>query len=786
MRRHIGTSVPTTESVRHVQGRGTYVDDVDLPDALHAHVLRSPLAHARIAALDAGPARSSAGVAAVFTAADLGPLAAPMPMLFDDPAIAHPRSHVALATDIVRYVGEPVAFVVAASRAEAEDAAEAIRVDYEALGVAADLDAAIAEGAPRVHEDVPGNLAGTVRFTAGDVDAAFDRADRIVRLRVRMDRGAASPLETRGVVVAPSPVGDGLTIWASTQRPVKLRDALAGVLGLAADRIRVLATDVGGGFGAKGMFLYPEEVLVAHAARELHRPVKWIEDRIEHFLATSQLREQHHDLELAVDPDGVVLALRDHFLHDGGAYTPYGLSVPLYTAVTLPGPYRIDAVDITYHVAYTNRTPTCPYRGSGGPFATFAIERSMDRVAAELGIDRLDVRRRNLVQPSPEPYHAALPFADGRPIVHDGTAYEILLDTAVTALDGGDPPPEPERPVGRLRRGRAVVMYAEATGLRSFEGARVRVEASGGVVVAVGTSAQGQGHETMLAQVCADSLGVPLDSVTVIQGDTAAFGWGRGTYGSKVAVVVGNAVAQAAAEVRRLALEAVAVETGADEDELDVRDGVVWTRAGTRAASLGELASRLRYAAGGPQPPASAPGLDATAWFAPERASVAGGAHGVEVEVDVDTGLTRVVRYVVAADAGIAINPAIVTGQVRGGVAQGLGGALLEGLVWSADAELANGTLQGYRLPRTHDLPAVAVTHLATPSKTNELGVKGTGEAGVFACSAAIAAAIEDALDCATTDPIVASPMTPDGIRRRALDVDPGRSADSQLAAATA
>jgi CO/xanthine dehydrogenase Mo-binding subunit len=768
----VGTSVAPLEASRLVRGEGRFVDDIELPGLLHGHFVRSPHPHARIQALETSAARSAPGVAAIYVRDDLGPLGAPVPMLFDDPGIARARSHVPLADGVVRYVGEPIAFIVAASRAAAEDAAELLRVEYQVRAAVGDVSGALATGAPLVHDDVPGNVAGTRSFARGDASEAMSKATHRLRFEVRMDRGASVPMETRGVTAAPEVGGGGIRVWASTQRPVKLRDGLADMLGLRPDQVRVLATDVGGGFGPKGMYLYPEEIVVTWASIQLGKPVRWIEDRLEHFGATSQLREQVHSVEVGVEDDGTVVALRDHFVHDGGAYVPYGLSVPMYTAVTLAGPYRIPAVEATYDVVYTNRTPTCPYRGSGGPYATFVVERCMDRVGAELGVDRLEVRRRNLIREDEMPFDSGIAFADGRPSIHDGTPYRVLLDQVAAAMDTLDGAASRVSAAGprhsRRLLGRAIALYTEATGVRSFEGARVSVSASGAVTISVGTSSQGQGHETTLAQICADSLGVGIDAVTVVQGDTGAFGWGRGTYGSKVAVVVGNAVAMAAAAVRDRALAEVATASGSDVDELTIVGGEVQSRSGTTLASLGEVAARSRYAAGGPMAPASSPGLDATSFYSPERSSIAGGAHGVELEVDPDTGTTTIQRYVVASDSGVVINPEIVDGQLRGAVAQGIGGALLEELAWSDPGVLANGNMMEYLIPRIGDVPDIELIHVDTPSVTNPLGAKGAGEAGIFGVSAAIVAALEDALACESSDPIMVSPVSPTMIRQRA------------------
>ncbi len=742
----LGAPLPRLEDARLLRGAGSFVDDLHPPSLLHAAVLRSPHAHARITRLDVSAAREARGVHLVLTAADLGTLAAPLPMVLPHPAITAPRTHVALAAGLVRYVGEPIAFVVAESRYLAEDACDLVDVDYEPLDAVADLQNAVEPGAPLVHPDLGTNVAATVRMQVGDPDRAFAEAEHVFAERFEIDRGASAPMETRGVLAVWDEL-TGLSMWVSTQGPVSLRNGLARLFDLPLARIRVVAPDVGGGFGPKMMIYYPEEILVPLAAMRLKRPVKWIEDRLEHMVATNHERDQVHEAEIAVREDGRILGLRDRFLYDTGAYIPYGLNVPNVTAVTLPGPYRVPNYAVEYSAVYTHRTMVSPYRGAGRPQAVFVTERLLDRVARELGLDRAEVRRRNLIGPSELPYDVGLLYQDGAPLRYDSGDFPELLRRALGALDWDRRVKEREadRAHGRLL-GLGLACYVEGTGYRSYEGARVVVEPTGRIVVLTGSGSQGQGHATALAQVVAAELSVQPNEVSVIAGDTAQFGWGLGTWASRTAVVAASAAQGAARAVRHKALEQAAARLEVAPGDLELRDGAVQVRGlAQRRLTLADLAgsvglSRTGLASEG------APGLDATQFFSPEQATFASGVHAVVVEVDTLTCLVRILDYVVAHDCGRVINPLIVDGQVHGGVAQGIGGSLYEKLQYGPDGQLLTRSFLDYLLPTAGDVPEIHLEHLETPSPTNPLGVKGVGEAGAIPVPAVIASAVEDAL----------------------------------------
>jgi carbon-monoxide dehydrogenase large subunit len=765
--RSVGARIPRREDPALLCGRGRFVDDVRLPGCAHGAVLRSPHPHARIERLDASRARAAPGVLDVITHADLGALGGPLPRLIPHPALVYHKTPQPLASTVVRHVGEPVAFVVAESRYAAEDALEAIEVAYRPLPAAADLEAAAAPDAPRVHEDMPDNVCAHYTQRVGDVEAALARAPHRYRARLSLDRGAASPMETRGVAAWWNARTEQLEIWDSTQAPIPIRNGLAAMFGLSQQQVRVVAPDVGGGFGPKVMMFYPEEILVPFAARRLDRPVKWIEDRREHFVATNQERRQIHDAEIALDGGGRILAVRTVFLYDAGAYCSYGLIVPIVAGTTLPGPYRIPHYHCEFRAVFTNTTMVSPYRGAGRPHGVFVMERLLDRAAQELGIDRVEIRRRNLIQPHEFPYDVGLLYQDNAPVQYDSGNYPRCLARAADALDyaGWPAAQAAHRAAGRYR-GLGIACYVEGTGIGPYEGCRVTVEPSGRVFVATGVGTQGQGHPTVFAQLAADALGVAPDAVTVRTGDTAHFGWGTGTFASRAAVVAGTAVALAADAVRAKARLVAAALLEARPEEIELQDGKVFVRGvPARAVPLGEVAAAanpLRFAM-----PAEweGPGLEATRYFTPPRATFSNGVHACVVEVDPETGMLCVLRYVVVHDCGRVLNPLILEGQIHGGVAQGLGGAFWERLAYDSEGQPLATTFMDYLLPTAAEMPPLAVEHEETPSPLNPLGVKGAGEAGVIPVAAAVAQAVEDALRPFGVR-ITEMPLSPDRLRQ--------------------
>ncbi len=764
--RWFGAPVKRNEDPRLLTGQGVFVDDIQLPGMLHAAVLRSPHAHARILRVDVRRALEHPDVVLVLTHRDLPPgLREPLPKLIPHPDLRHHKTQYALALDKVRHVGEPVAFVVATSRYAAEDALELIEVDYEPLPAVVDLEEAAAGRPALVHEDIGTNVAAHSVQRVGDYEAARARADLVLARRFVVDRGCASPMETRGVVASWDARTRQLTVWDSTQAPIPIRNGLASLFGLAQKDVRVIAPDVGGGFGPKIMMFYPEEVLVPLAAMRLGRPVKWIEDRREHFLATNHERTQIHDAEIALDREGHILGVRTVFLHDAGAYIPYGLIVPIVAECTLPGPYRIPNYHAEFRAVFTNKTIVSPYRGAGRPHGVFVMERLLDLAARQLGLDRAEIRRRNFIQPDQFPYSVGLIYQDNAPLVYDSGNYPAALERALEAVGYDRWPEEKARYRAEGRRvGLGFACYVEGSGIGPYEGCRVTVEPSGKVYVATGVGTQGQGHYTSLAQVVADALGVDVRDVHVVTGDTAAFGWGTGTFASRAAVVAGSAVYLAAHAVRQKALQVAASLLEASPEDLEVSEGQVRVRgAPGRAVTLAEVARAANPLRGVIPAEWEGPGLEATRYFAPPRGTFSHGVHAALVEVDPETATIRFLKYVVVHDCGVVLNPLILDGQIHGGVAQGIGGSFFERLVYDSQGQLLSGSFLDFQIPTAMEIPEIEVHHQETPSPLNPLGAKGAGEGGVIPVPAVLAQALEDALDDLDLE-ITQMPLHPDAL----------------------
>jgi carbon-monoxide dehydrogenase large subunit len=751
--RQFGQPIKRNEDARLLTGRAQFVDDVRLPGMLHAAFVRSPHAHARIVSIDTAAARQRAGVVAVYTAADLGDFWKPGPMVVPPPPIEgsvfNQRTQGPLARGKVRHAGEPVAMVVAESRYIAEDAVAEVAVEWDPLPVAAHLEQAAAPGAARVHDDLPDNVAARVRQTKGDYASAVKRAYRVIKRRFVYDHGCAMPIETRGVVAQWDASGERLTVWDTTQAPIAVRNGLAAALGLSERQVRVIAPFIGGGFGPKIMLFYPDELMVPWAALRLGRPVKWIEDRAEHFFSTTHERDQVHEAELAVDRDGRIIGVKDVFLHDTGAYDPYGLTIPINSQCTLLGPYVIPHYDSTFTAIFTNKPIVTPYRGAGRQHGVFVIERLLDCAARELGIDRSDIRRRNFIPPDAFPYDNELVYQDFTRLSYDSGNYAPMLDKALEMIGYERFVREEQAKLRAQGRhvGVGVVCYVEGTGIGPYEGAKIQVQTNGRVSLLTGIGTQGQGHFTTFAQIAAEQLGVDVSDVEVITGDTGEFYWGAGTFASRGAVVAGNAVNEAALVVRRKILRLAAEHFECAEGDLELAGGKV-SIAGVpgRSITLGELAERANPMRGAVAP-GTEPGLEATSYFGPESGATAAGVHAMLVEVDPGTMIPSILRYVVVHDCGTVINPLIVEGQVHGGVAQGIGNAFYEHLVFDGEGQILNATLADFLLPSALEVPRMALAHTVTPSPLNPLGIKGVGEAGAIPGGALFAQALEDALD---------------------------------------
>ena len=739
----VGASPKRKEDARLVTGRGRYLDDLRLPGLLHLAIVRSPHAHADVTRIDTRAARAVDGVVAVLTRAELPALAGSIPALVPEPkrrAYAHP----VLAADRVRHVGEAVAVVVATDAYRAVDGAAAVEVTYAPLAAA--TSAATAAGGPIVQPGWPDNLFATTESSVGDVGRGFAEAQIVERLRLAYPRVSGTPIEPRGVVAQPEAAGDGVTVWTSTQVPFGVRAAVAGVLAIPEERVRVLAPEIGGGFGVKG-HVYPEDVLIPAVARHLRRPVKWVETRTEHLLTAAGDRDQEHDARIGITRDGTITAIETRFTRDHGAFPTLGEAITLNTINHLPGPYRVPTYRATADNVLTHKTFLAAYRGAGRPEAAFVLDRLLDRAARASGLDPVELRRRNLIRPGEMPYASGLSYRDGVPISYDAADYVTAFDRMIERLDYRAWRKEQEARRGTTRPiGIGVSAYVEGTGLGPFEGADVRIDPNGTVFVYLGVSQQGQGHETVFAQLCAERLGVSIDDVVVAGGDTQLVGYGMGTIASRVAAVAGPAVAQAAVEVadktRRVAAELF--ECAAEDVVLrgghaEVR-GAPDRRLPFSRLARAALRSRASATAGG------APGLSACAFFYPGSVTWAFGGQAVVVEVDVETGAVTLLRCVAVHDCGRPINPMIVEGQLHGGIAQGIGSALYEELVYDETGQLLTATFMDYCPPRADQIPALDVMSLDYPSTVNPLGIKGVGESGIIAGAAAIGNAVEDAL----------------------------------------
>jgi carbon-monoxide dehydrogenase large subunit len=787
----IGARLPRKEDPRLLRGLGRFGDDFTAPGQLWARMVRSPVAHGRIRSVDTTRAAQAGGVAAAVTAASLpAALAIPVRLKVQDIDLNDFLQPI-LATGVVRYVGEPLAVVLAEDPYAAEDAAELVDVDIEEEPAVLDAAAAAQPGAPGLFP--AGNVAADFTLGYGDVEAAFARAAHVTSIDVEIGRHSGVPLEPRTLLADVDPRTGALSIFGMTKVPVFNRDVLAALLGIDETLIHVHAVDAGGGFGVRGEF-YPEDFLVPWLARTLRRPVKWVEDRAEHLVAVNHSRQQQHRIEAAFDADGLITGLRDDVTHDNGAYCrTHGIIVPELTVAMLPGPYRVPAYRGRVRVVLTNKTPCGTYRAPGRFEGTTAREQLLDVAASQLGLDRVELRRRNLLGPAELP--CARPMSTlGTDVVLDAGDYPALLDAAVAEAQRLGYPAEVERgrQAGR-RRGLGLAAFLEKSGLGPQETADVTVSGTGAVHVYSGGTSLGQGIETVLAQIAADALGVDPAVVNVINGDTNLQPFGGGSWASRSTVVAGSAVHAAAAAVRSRAAQIAARMLEAAEADLapgslapgslagggspDGRspDGDLAGDSGgfhvrgdpAAAVTLAEIARATaptsRYLL-----PGEAAGLSARRRFDVSHMTYPYGVHVAVVEADPDTGRVQVLRYLVAYEVGRAINPMLVEGQLRGGAAQGIGGALLEEFCYDEAGQPQSATFMDYRMPTAAEVPAIDVLVAQdAPAPGNPLGVKGAGEGGVSAAGAAVASAVRDALGLPGT--VGRLPLTPSRVRALAL-----------------
>jgi aerobic carbon-monoxide dehydrogenase large subunit len=770
----VGRRIGRLEDRRLLRGLGHFVDDVDHVGQLWMRVLRAPLAHARIVNLRTDTALALPGVETVLTGDDLA-WSRPIPVRtltehrlddFLQPVLARVR---------VRYVGEPVAVVLAEDAYLAEDAAELIEVEYEELPLALDPRGAIEANAPQLR-DGSGNEAATLHMGYGDVEEAFRKAEWVVRSEVKIGRHSAVPLETRGLVAEYDAGSDHLTIWGATKVPHFNRRVLSQMLGMPLNRISMKKSDAGGGFGVRGEF-YPEDFLVPYLARELGRPVKWVEDRAEHLVATNHSREQVHRLEAAFDDEHRLLGLRDEVWHDNGAYIrTHGVIVADLTLAMLPGPYRIPAYEGTAHVAMTNKTPCGTYRGPGRYEATFAREHLLDVAAAELSVDRLELRRINLLDSSEIPHTREMSTL-GTDVVLDAGDYEGLLEKALrhSGFEDWEKETQGLREQGRLV-GTGIGYFLEKSGLGPYEEAAVEVDPTGSVRVLTGGASLGQGIETVLAQIAADQLSVPPEEIEVVHTDTDLLPDGVGSWASRSTVVGGSAVMLAAKATAEKALRVAAEMLEASSADLRLESGQVRVAGSPgKSLSLGEIAAACE-----PQSSAAideSPGLSARRTFTVDHMTYPYGVHLAQVEIDPETGGVEIGRYFIAYEVGRAVNPTLVEGQLIGGAAQGIGGALFEEFRYDDSGQPLAATFIDYLEPTAAEVPRVETLICEdAPSPDNPLGLKGAGEGGAVGCGAAITSAIEDALGMPGA--ISALPVSPGHIRalvRRRSEADSSR-----------
>ena len=748
--RYTGARVQRLEDERLLIGQGCFVDDIAREGMLHVAFVRSEHAHANIKDIGTAEALALDGIHGVFTHQDFAGLCdlKRMNQLYPAPAIEQDITQYPIAGKEVCYVGEIVAVVVADNRAIAEDAIETIIVEYETLPAIVDCRQALDPDAPMAHGSSPNNLVGELRTAYGEIDDAFDGAEHVFTRSFLQHRGGCHAMECRGVVAEYETTSNTFAVWSSTQCPYLVRRSLADYIGEAEERIRVIAPDVGGGFGPKAGF-YPEEIIVPLLARSLNCPVKWIEDRHEHFVATTTQRDQHWDVEVACDANGVIRGIRGNVTHENGAYVPYGFLLPFTSLSPLPGPYAVPAVDVSLKIVFTNTTPNTPVRGAGRPYGIYAVERLIETISRNLKIDPAEVRRRNYVREEQMPYETGALLRDGSPVKYDSGNYQSCLEKALALADYTSFKKRKSEAKDEDRYiGIGIASYIEDTGLGPYEGTTVRVQPNGQILVRSGSASQGQGHHTFIAQIVAERLEVRMEDIVFESGDTGKFPHGVGTIGSRIAANVGPSAHDAANTVREKAIRLASDELEASEKDLEISNGNVHVK-GVQdlSISLGNIARILSPMAGGKLPSGFLPSLEATSYAGSTGSPIANGTNVAEVEVDILTGNVKLLKYSVAHDCGTMINPNIVEGQIIGGVVHGIGNALFERMIYSEAGQPLTNTYADYLLPLATEMPNIEIVHEESPSPLNGLGIKGAGEGGTIPATAAVIAAVENALE---------------------------------------
>lgn len=744
----IGASMPRVEDDALLRGKGRFLDDIHLPNALHVAVLRSEQAHALVTRLDVAQARALPGVHAILTMADLLAVTGQerMPLGASPSKATGPITPYILSNTEVAFVGEAMALAVADTRAIAEDALALIDVAYEPLPVLSDIRRAVADASVTVRREASTNVLNRLKVAYGDATSAFAAAAHVFKEDIWQHRGCAHPMETRGVVAECRPDG-GLNVWSSTQMPNDLLTTIVEATGLPEDQVRVITPDVGGGFGPK-YCIYPEEIAIAAAALHLRRSLKWAEDRREHAMSAVQERDQFWSLEIAVNAEGLIQGIRGSLIHDQGAYALKAVNLPYNSATAVPGPYIVPHYDVDVIIGFSNKVPASSVRGAGYPQAAFAMERLMDRVARELDIDRAEIRRRNLIPPEKMPYSKPLKARSGAAITYDSGDYIATHEQILRESGWRD---FPERQANARREGRYIGIglahAVKGTGRGPFETGIVRVNPSGKISIYTGAAAMGQGLATALAQICAQQLGVDATAIQVTSGDTARSPLGLGGFASRQLVTAGSSVLLSAQAVAAKAKKLASHMLEAAESDLELADGKVRViGAPDLAVTLAELARVLKGAPGYAFPPGVDPALEADVKWQTEPLTYANTSHVAEVEVDPATAQVKILRYTALQDCGVRVNPMIVDGQIRGGIVHGIGNALFEEMIYNAEGQPLTVTFADYLLPSATEIPELITLYRETPSPINPLGAKGVGEVGTIPVAAAIISAVEDAL----------------------------------------
>ena len=743
-----GKDIKRLEDPVLLRGEAHFADDICLPEMAHACFVRSPFAHALVKGINSSAAEEIEGVIAVVTLADLRPqlLSELLVVGLPSPSYRQHSDRPVLAFEEVSYVGEPVAVVVARSRHIAEDAAAIVDVDYEALPAISDCKKALEDGSPTARAGAPHNLMAEFLQEYGDVDAAFSNSPHVFKESLLVHRGGSHSIECRGCVARYEDITDELTLWTSHQMPHSLMRTFVEITGLDENKVRIVTPHVGGGFGPK-LVVYQEDVSLLLASKLLKLPIKWIEDRREHFTNTTQERDQYWDVEIAVDEEGLIQGVRGGVIHDHGAYTARGVNLPYNAAETIPLAYEIKNFKMAVRVALTNKVPVTPVRGAGHPQGVFVMERLLDRAARELNIDRAEIRRRNLIPGDQMPYEKPLKTRGGMPVLLDSGNYPKCQAIAEEAADWAG---FPARQKAALANGRYLGIglsnFVKGTGRGPFEQVTVRIGPSGKVHVYTGGVNIGQGTHTMLAQIVGEQLGADMNNVTLVGGDTHATALGIGTSNSRLAVVAGTSAHVAAVKVREKALKVASQLLEASQEDLEIIDGDVVVRGTDMRISLGDVANAVAGTPGYALPEGTEPGLEATENVVLDNLAFANGTNVIEVEVDPDTGGVKILKFILAHDSGVIINPMMADGQIFGSAAHGIGNSLFEWMGYDDDANPVTTNFGEYLLVTATEMPHVQVIHHESPSPLNPLGVKGVGECGVVPTPAAVISAVENAL----------------------------------------